>query len=130
MSLGIQSQAFAQGVANRLHQGDGPMKAIDIMLILAIIELLLPIILDCFDPDDGEQVKTYLNARYKAADSGNKYGGYQRSTVRALARRVKAAGRKSGNRVTWLQARQMAIATMEEARVGNSQALSLAIRES
>lgn len=125
----IQTNALANKIADRLTADTGgPMKAIDIALILMLIEILLPIIIDCFDPDDGEQVQQYLNKRYDSSQSSNRYGGYQRSTVRAAAREAKRAGRRSG-RITWSQARATAIATFEEARLGDAQQLSLAIRE-
>jgi len=49
--------------------------------------------------------------------------------VRALARQAKMAGYKSGNRITWAQARDIAIATLNDLRESNAQTISLAIRE-
>lgn len=128
----MQRKAIAQSIANRLlkkTEGDGPLKFIEVAIILQIIEILLPIIIDCFAPDDGEQVKQYLNARWDSSKSSDKYGGYRRGLVRTLARRAKFGAFQLGQRLTWAQSMEIAIATLDELRDSDNQVLSIAINE-
>jgi len=86
-------------------------------------------IIDCFDPDDGPQANEYVLNRYIAANCDDNYRGYDKRLVKATARRVKQAARRNKQRVAWVQAYEMAFATLDDIRQGDQQQASIAISE-
>jgi hypothetical protein len=126
MSNGTQTQARATTIATLVVS---KMMGVDIAIIIAVLMELLPIIIDCFDPDDGPQAQEYVLGRYTEADSSNKYRGYDKRLVKATARRAKQAGRRTKNRITWTQAYELAFAVLDDIRTGDAHQASLAITE-
>jgi hypothetical protein len=123
-----QTEARANSIAAALN-GRPKMLGIDINNIILIIQELLPIIIDCFDPDDGPQAAEYVLKRFSAANSDNDYRGYDKRLVKATARRTKQAARRKRQRVTWTQAYEMSFATLDDIRQGDPQQASIAISE-
>jgi hypothetical protein len=97
--------------------------------IITIVTTLLPIIIDCFDPDDGPQAQEYVTKRFKQAETSGKYRGYSRSLARSMARRAKQAGRKEGIRLTWTQAFEVGFAALDDIRTGDTATASITISE-
>jgi hypothetical protein len=111
---------------------DGEKMGIDPLTILAIISIiskLIPIIQECFEPDDGPQIIEYINNRYNADEVDGDYRGYDRRMVRSTTRRTKSAARKDGKRITWDQAREIAIATLDDTRLSDPDELTMMINE-
>lgn len=133
-----QTEARANNIADALNHRP-QMLGFDFGAILLIITKLLPMIIDCFDPDDGPQAAAYVNRRYDSGDSDDSdntdilcrlsYRGYDKRLVKATTRRVKQAARRQGQRVTWSQAYEMAYATLDNIREGDQQQCSVAIAE-
>lgn len=128
MSKQPQTDARARGIAEKLS-ANGPMSAIDLGSIISIITQLLPIIMDCFDPDDGPQAQKYVEDRYDESESGGKYRGYDKRLVKAMARRAKQAARRQGMRITWGQAYEAAFTSLDDIREGDTSTASIAIAE-
>ena len=111
---------------------DGEKMGIDPLTILAIISIiskLIPIIQECFEPDDGPQLIEYINNRYDADKADDDYRGYDRRMVRSTTRRTKQAARKDGKRITWDQAREIAIAALDDTRLSDPDELTIMINE-
>lgn len=123
-----QTEARANLIADSLNNRP-QMMGLDFGSIVSIIMELLPIIIDCFDPDDGPQSVQYVSARYKAEDKDNKYHGYTRSLARTMARNAKQAARRKGQRITWTQGYEMGFAALDNIREGDPQQASVAISE-
>lgn len=123
-----QTEARARGIAQKLNDS-GPLAALDLGSIISIITTLLPIIIDCFDPDDGPQAQKYVKDRYDESESSNRYRGYDKRLVKAMARRAKQAGRKENTRLSWAQAYEAAFVALDDIRDGDTATASIAISE-
>ena len=123
-----QTEARANLIADGLNNKP-KMMGLDFGSIVSIIIELLPMIIACFDPDDGPQAVEYVTKRYDEAESSNSYRGYDKALVKAMARRAKQAGRKQGQRITWGQAYEMAFAALDDIRLGDAHQASIAISE-
>ena len=122
----------AEEIAHSLQGEDGELVGFDpftIMAIISIISTLLPMIIECFEPDDGDQVVQYIGNRYDASKSDNEYRGYDRRLVRATTRRAKQAARKEGEPITWGQATEIAYATLDNLRTSDPAQLTEAIKD-
>ena len=123
-----QTEARARGIAEKLS-ANGAMSAIDLGSIISIITSLLPILIDCFDPDDGPQSQKYVKDRYDKSEAGEKYRGYDKRLVKAMARRAKQAARRQHMRISWAQAYEAAFASLDDIREGDTSTASIAIAE-
>lgn len=128
ISLKPQTQARANLIADQLNHRP-QMMGLDFGSIVAIIIELLPIIIDCFDPDDGPQAQEYVEKRYNEDNAENAYRGYDKRLVKAMARRAKQAARRKSQRITWTQAYEMAFAALDDIRTGDAHQASVAIAE-
>lgn len=126
--MGTQTKARATLIAQSLD-GRQQMMGLDFGGIVSIIIELLPIIIDCFDPDDGPQAQEYVAKRYDASEKDNAYRGYNKALVKSMARRAKQAARRKKSRVTWTQAYEMAFAALDDIRTGDTGQASVAIAE-
>lgn len=115
--------------AERIAQKSADKVGFAWMTLIPIIVELLPMIIKCFQPDNAEQAKAYLNKRYSAEDSGNKYGGYKKQLVVDVARRAKRAAKRKGESLSFEQAIVVAIDTLNEARESDSQTVGTCISE-
>jgi|2_EtaG_2_1085320.scaffolds.fasta_scaffold00515_14 hypothetical protein len=126
--MGIQTNARARLIAQSLENRP-QMMGLGFGSIVAIIIELLPVLINCFDPDDGPQSQEYVSDRYTESDAGNDYRGYDKRLVKAMARRAKQAARRRRSRVTWSQAYEMAFAALDDIRTGDAHQASMAISE-
>ncbi len=140
----LHSEAFANRVAGRiktkvdtaqamLASADADVVNVNIpipsqllgipsILIVQVVSALIPLFIKCFKPDDGDQVKQFLSARYKE-------GTYINSVLTPAARRAKQAAEQNGGLLAYKVAVEFAIATLDEARTMDTQELSVIIRE-
>ena len=123
-----QTEARANLIVDSLNNKP-KMMGLDFGSIVSVIMELLPIIINCFDPDDGPQSVQYVSARYTDADKGNEYRGYSRSLARSMARNAKQAARRKGQRITWAQGYEIGFAALDDIREGDPQQASVAISE-
>lgn len=123
-----QTEARANAIAEALNHRP-QMLAFDFGAIVLIVIKLLPYIIDCFDPDDGPQAVAYVEQRWNEEDKDNDYRGYDKRLLKAVTRRAKFAARRSQQRVTWTQAREIAFVTLDNIREGDPQQASVAIAE-
>ena len=123
-----QTEARARGISEKLGE-DGPMAVLDIAIIIAIITQLLPMIIDCFDPDDGPQAQDYVKRRYDADKATNRYRGYDKRLSKAMARNAKRAARREHSRISWSQAYETAFIALDDIRTGDTATASIAIAE-
>jgi hypothetical protein len=126
--MGTQTKARANLIAQELD-GRQQMMGLDVITIISIITELLPMIIACFDPDDGPQAQEYVEKRYDGSKSDDQYRGYTRSLARTMARRAKMAARKERKRITWTQAYEMGFAALDDIRTGDPHQASVAISE-
>lgn len=98
-------------------------------LLAEFLPILINALIRCFDPDDGEQAQEYVVKRYDPEKWPEKYGGYKRGMIRAAARQAKQTARQDKRKITWSQARELAIAVCDDVRTADRQHLSLVIRE-
>ena len=126
----LQTQARASKIADSLKSaasfagfdfGSGS--------VISIVLDLIPILVNCFRPDDGQQAKEYVVKRWNANLSNNEYGGYDKRLLKAVSRRAKDAAAKSKKSITWEQAEDIALKTLDDVRTGNAQQASLIIKE-
>jgi hypothetical protein len=127
-TLKPQTEARASLIADRLNNKP-QMMGLDFGSIVGIIIELLPIIIDCFDPDDGPQSVEYVTKRYNEAEADGSYRGYDKRLAKAMARRAKQAARRKKQRVTWSQAYEMGFAALDDIRTGDAHQASVAISE-
>lgn len=125
-TLKPQTGLRVQSIIGRM---EGPAKAIDPAIWIMLLEIFIPMIIDCFDPSDGGEASTYVKRRYNASEANNRYGGYDKRLVKATARQGKRASRRARTRITWDQAYELAIKTLDDVREGDDQQTSLVIRE-
>lgn len=125
--MALQTDLQARSLANHYvarREQSGRGEAIDIGMILGIAEILIPLVIKCFRPDDGPDAQRYVTARYDASDDS-----YKQRMVNRVARQAKKAARQKGERITKDQAQEIAVATLDQVRLGDAQELSLVIRE-
>lgn len=123
-----QTDARARGISETLGE-EGPMAVLDIAVIIAIITQLLPMIIDCFDPDDGPQAQDYVKKRFTTNDRSNRYRGYDKRLAKSMARNAKRAARKEKSRISWAQAYETAFIALDDIRTGDTATASIAIAE-
>ena len=123
-----QTEARARGISEKLSE-TGPMAILDIAIIIAIITQLLPMIIDCFDPDDGPQAQDYVKKRYKSSEASNRYRGYDKRLAKSMARNAKRAARREKSRISWAQAYETAFIALDDIRTGDTATASIAIAE-
>lgn len=123
-----QTDARAHGMAVVAKQ-HSIFENFDISVLLLILKELIPILIDCFAPEDGVQAQDYVNKRFDESKRSNKYGGYKRSLARSMARQAIRAGRRKGIRLSWNQSRQLAIVALDDVRTGDTGQASIAISE-
>lgn len=116
--------------AERIAQKSGPKVGFAWIMLIPIIMDLIPMIVKCFQPDDPAQAKKYLNKRYDAANSGDKYGGFKKNLVIDVARRAKRAAKKKGESLTMDQAIAVAVDTLEDTRTSDDTVVGACITES
>lgn len=97
--------------------------------IFSIVLELLPRLIACFNPSDGSEVKDYITKRWKQQDASNQYRGYKRDLVRSVTRQALNAARKNQQRITFEQAQEIALATLDNARLGDQSQASIVISE-
>ena len=130
----LQTKARSRLIVDRIYDdqaGGQPSKmlGLDVATVLSIMEILLPILIDCFGPDDGQQAQEYVDKRHIDGNAFNAYRGYDKRLVKATARRAKQAARRDRKSITWGQAYEVAFATLEDIRTGDTNQASLAIAE-
>jgi len=123
-----QTNARATLISQSL-EGREQMMGLDFGSIITIITQLLPMIIACFNPDDGPQAQAYVSKRYNPANADDQYRGYDKRLVKAMARQAKNAGRREKQHVTWTQAYEMAFAALDDIRTGDAHQASVAIAE-
>tara|TARA_R110000751_G_scaffold86486_9_gene172167 strand:+ start:4659 stop:5090 length:432 start_codon:yes stop_codon:yes gene_type:complete len=132
--LKLQTKARSRLITDRIYDdqaGGQPSKmlGLDVATVLSIMEILLPILIDCFAPDDGSQAQQYVKNRHDENKSHDDYRGFDKRLVKSTARRAKQAARRSRKGITWGQAYEIAFATLEDVRSGDVNQASLAIAE-
>lgn len=125
-NLTPQTELRSRAIVERVQ---GPAKAVDVILIIKILQMVIPMMIDCFDPSDGAEASEYVKKRYNSGSSQNRYGGYDKRLVKSVARITKRAARRERSRITWDQAYDLGLATLDEIREGDDQQTSLVIRE-
>ena len=114
----IQTQLRAVLAARSLERKSSEIAAIGSGFFVELFKALLPLLLECFDPDDGQEVKSYVAARRN-----------DKRLRKGIARRAKIAARKQGARLAWRQARLVADEVIEQIATTESSDITLVIRE-
>lgn len=111
-------KAEATGIAEKLHEGDGPLKAIPILPLISIIMEMIQQIMACFQPASpaGQSVQEYVAANYKD-------GKYPERLIRRMQIQALIAGRhvKPHQKLNDEQTRALAIAALDKARLGSDE---------
>ena len=123
----LQTKARARLIADKVEPSK--MLGLDVVTILKIAEILLPMLIDCFGPDDGQQAQRYVDKRFNKDKSDNDYRGYDKRLAKGMARRAKLAARRNGTSITWGQAYEIGFKTLDDIRTGDTNQASLAIAE-
>lgn len=129
----IQTEARATSIQNKIKLmiDAKDEKYITIMMdpvtIIKIITILLPYLIECFEPSSGEEAANYVKKRHSPGLSN--YGGYDKRLVKAVTRQALRAGRRHGVVITWEQANILAIATLEDIRTGDKPQMNAVIIE-
>ena len=123
----IQTEARAKTIAGLLS-ATSVFAGIDTTATISILMRLIPMLVDCFRPDDGQQEKEYVEKRWKKKPD-DQYAGYDKRLLKAMTRRVKEAASQNRMIITWDQANALAIETLDNIRLSNPQSISLVIRE-
>lgn len=126
--VGVQTEARAHMIAQRLESNE-KMMGLNAGSIVTVLIELLPTLISCFDPDDGQQAVQYVTQRYDDSKKGDQDRGYRRGLARTMARRAKMSARKKRQRITWDQAREMGFAALDDVRLGDPHQVSVAIAE-
>lgn len=121
---------MTQQTAERIAQKSGPKVGFAWLMLIPIIMDLIPMIVKCFQPDDPQQAKKYLNNRFNAANQSDKYGGFKKHTVIDVARRAKRAAKRKGETLTMDQAIILAVDTLEDTRTSDDHVVGACIAES
>lgn len=116
-------------IASIQQRLEGPAKAVDPTIITTILQMLIPMLIECFNPSDGTEAILYVNNRYTPADSNNSYGGYDKRLAKSAARTAKKAARKEKTKLAWEQAYELGVKTLDEIREGDPQQTNLVIEE-
>jgi hypothetical protein len=124
--MGQKTEEFIYSVQSKLESKDdsnSAAKAAGVFgpILAGIITQLIPVLLNCFKPDDGAQAKQYVSNRYRK-------GSYRPGLVTQTARRAKEAAEKEGGLIHYDVAKEVAIATLDEIREGNESDLDEVIK--
>ena len=98
-------------------QGNPHMTEIDWDELIRIITELIPVIISCFRPVSGSQMRNYAAQHWREEDAGNLYGGYRVALVKNVTNRAMRAAERLRIPFTWDQAYEVARRTLDEARV-------------
>jgi hypothetical protein len=97
--------------------------------IISILIEMLPRIIACFNPTDGQEAQRYVMRRYNQEQASNSNRGYKKDLVKAMTRQALAAARKNKQNITFEQASEIALATLDSIRLGNTSQASIMISE-
>lgn len=129
----IQTERRASLIAERLstkNKDGGPLRMVEWAALIPAIMTAISSILQCFQPDDGEQGQNYLAEQHDPGKYREKYGHYRKSVAMKATRATKFNNAAEGRRLSWPQSREIAIAVLDDARtVEDRQELSLIIQE-
>jgi hypothetical protein len=120
----VNTQAAASRIASRLNNGSFRATGISLDVILGLAEELIPVLIQCFKPDDGTQAQKYLQKRFNPDTKT-----FNKMLVRQTSRRVKTVAQRNGTLITFDAAEQIAQDTLLEALQMDPHALSVLIRE-
>lgn len=115
--------------AEKIGSGLTSKIMLDPITIITIIVTLLPYLIECFDPSDGEEAMEYVKTRYDENKRNDAYKGYDKRLLKGVTRQARRAARKEKCRLTWDQAAEIAAATLDDIRLGDVRQTSLVIRE-
>jgi len=121
------TRAARAAMAPRSDGSVPSIAAIDFGFILGLITELLPLLMNCFKPDDGAQVQKYLKRRYRTR--GKHKDTFRKGTLRRAALQAKEAAEAEGGLLSWDQCELTAHASLHEAMVMDPQELSIVIHE-
>lgn len=124
----VQTQARAAGVA-ALAQQDDVFKGFDYAALIAVLIELVPIIVSCFEPTDGPSTQREIEKQWDAEHAGNQYGGYDRSLAVRVQQNALTAARRKRLSLTRAQALALAVRTLDDIRLGDTEQTSLIVRE-
>lgn len=127
MASKVQTQLRARAIAESLKST--PLGAIDLGTILDLLMTIIPWLIDCFNPADGQEAQQYVAKRFNAGSVNDEYGGYDKRLVKATARAAMNAGKKRNILLTYDQAYAIALKTLDNIRTGDEQEASIVIRE-
>ena len=113
----IQTRFAAQSVLIRMEGNDRVLKATGGGIFLQILMALLPMLVNCVQPDDGSDAKNFLK------DNDNQ------RTRRRVAFRARVAARRRGERISRRQSMEMADAVLHEVDDMGTGELSILINE-
>lgn len=86
------------------------MVGMDPITIITLVTTLLPALLKCLKPDTPEAVAKAVSSKWSAA------GGYRKPFLDRVATEVMKTAKKQGQKLTKAQAREIAVATLDDAR--------------
>lgn len=126
--MSIQTQARATAIVDALKTAKS-FAGFNWADLIPIVTQMIPVLVNCFHPDDGPQAQQYVAQRWNANQATDEYGGYDKRLLKAVTRRAKEAAARLKKNLTWEQAGDVALKTLDDIRVGNAQQASLVIRE-
>lgn len=113
-------KAAATVIAEKVHGGG--LSGFPIVLVIEIVMMLIKQLMACMQPDPANQeahVKDYVTRRWMEGE------GYDESLMRRTMHQARRAGRRSKKKVKLDddQQRELAIAALDEARLGKADAV-------
>ena len=117
--MNVQTDLRAHLASQSLVRKGVEASAINPNFMKKLFELLFQELINCFDPDDGREVKSYVKSR-----RGDK------RLRKGIARQAKRAGRRAGGRLSWSQAQSVAHEVIEQVDRTEASDITLVIRES
>lgn len=108
-----QTQARARRIAATVPLVGG-FAGFDFGALTLLLQELIPLIISCFQPDDGPDAKQYVTRNWSSKQKD--YGGYDKAVAFRAARAARRSAWRRGVRLTWAQGLTLGIATLDDIR--------------
>lgn len=106
----------------------GAYAGFDFVTLTLLLQQLIPLIISCFQPDDGVDAQKYVTRNWSGKQK--EYGGYSKDVAFRAARAARRSAWRKGVRLTWAQGLVLGIATLDDIRIDpDPGSMSAIIRE-
>lgn len=123
----VQTQARAKRIAESVPL-KGAFAGFDFLTLTMLLQELIPLIISCFQPDDGPDVQKHVQENHNPKQK--ECCGYDKRMAYNAARAARRAARRRGVRLTWSQGLALGYATLDDIRLeADPGSISQVIRE-